>query len=312
MEIQPTMFEVKRTLYDEFRWFVENKVLIGGDPEVMGFRDEFCLKEVFAQEVVDDNVKEVMYRGVLLGRVGRDGNPKIYEVRPTPSKDPVVLLAKYALLLRDGGYKLNRISSVVHTWDAGYEKLPLGGHIHIGGEDVEMCEFLTKNSGRIVSLLNSNYELGHLFYALSTVVRRRSKYLLPEMSFEPKPWGFEYRTPPASIWTEPRLFIPIVTLVLLVVFKEYTLHHNSTIHDPLKNQMDRAIHTTLARLKERRRKMNNKRINLKKPNELKIDYTEWFLKALSEELGEDVKTLDKALENGHKLYLNYTSRLFKV
>ena len=129
-------------------------------------------------------------------QIGCDGSGNQLELRPKPHTDPQKVVKNIKNLLkklRDRNFILKFSGDV----------LPLGGHIHIGG---------IEPTPAVIELLDDF--VGKRTIGLSGGARSNYKKL---GSFEAKPWGFEYRTPPAAVFATPemtRIVLKIVKNVL--------------------------------------------------------------------------------------------------
>jgi hypothetical protein len=160
-------------------------ILLGGDPEF---------------EVVDTESREIIpaYRVDVFDEGGdrpssvwgTDGNSSIAEVRPGPCKTPEEYVQEFRSILKDLRRKAPWIDLSVEG-----NTYPLGGHIHVGSEDALVRETLQANVRVFIEALDDF--IGKLL--LPTSGAARGKYA--ELSaYEEKPHGWEYRTPPASIY----------------------------------------------------------------------------------------------------------------
>ena len=139
-----------------------------------------------------------------IGWMGYDGtgDGRVFEVRPNYSADPRVVVENIRELFR-------RVLEVIpetrnHRWLAGssvYSK-SLGGHIHFGA----------KSSSDIVLALD--VLLAPLVALIEVESDRRTrlgKNYGHLGAAEPKPYGFEYRTPASWLWA-PGLAIAVLAL----------------------------------------------------------------------------------------------------
>jgi hypothetical protein len=170
------------------------KVTLGADPEF--------------ELVVDGDVvpaEKFLGRTVSLpwGFIGEDGSGDPIELRPRPSADPEILVVNVGRLLLSVPGALGGVPSTI------CEEYPLGGHVHIGGVPSEVQEDLA----RVIDGL-----LGDLFYSLSAELRLSRGYGR-RGDWRAKPWGFEYRTPPASVWSHPGVALVFLRAIRWVAEK---------------------------------------------------------------------------------------------
>jgi len=153
-------------------------VTIGGDPEF-----ELVVKGniVAAEDLLEEDVD------LPWGVIGKDGSGDQLELRPRPSSAPSVLVKNVGRLLLSVPKSVGGLPSTMG------EEYPLGGHVHIGGVgEGEVEEVLEAVDGAF----------GHIFYELNPKVRLESSYGQVG-DWRRQPWGVEYRTPPASVWSHP-------------------------------------------------------------------------------------------------------------
>ncbi len=132
------------------------------------------------------------------GVIGKDGSGDQLELRPRPSCAPSVLVKNVGRLLLSVPRSVGALPSTVG------EDYPLGGHVHIGGVARDEVEEVLKAVDEA---------FGRIFYGMNPEVRLRSSYGQVG-DWRSQPWGGEYRTPPANIWSHPE-----VALVFLRAIK---------------------------------------------------------------------------------------------
>jgi hypothetical protein len=160
-------------------------VLLGGDPEF---------------EVVDTESGEIIpaYRVDLFdeggdipsSRVGTDGNDAIAEIRPRPRKTPEGYVREVRSILEDIKKKVPWIDLSVEG-----NKYPLGGHIHVGARDDLTRRVLKEKVSVFIEALDDF--LGKVLLPTSGAARGKYAKLF---AYEIKSYGWEYRTPPTSIY----------------------------------------------------------------------------------------------------------------
>jgi len=168
------------------------KVVLGGDPEFGLVREG-----VFA------SVADLLRGEVELpwGVIGRER--ELLELRPWPSVRPETLVKNIGHLLLEVPRVVGGVPSTVCR---GY---PLGGHVHIGGVPGSA-------RGGVVKAVDE--ALGDLFYSLNAENRLWVGYG-KRGDWRPQPWGVEYRTPPASLWSHPGVALVFLRAIKWVVEK---------------------------------------------------------------------------------------------
>lgn len=122
---------------------------------------------------------EVISGGTSINdKIGCDGSGSQVELRPDPSSNINKFLLNFKSVLKDFVAKYPYYSLLAQG-----DIFPLGGHIHIS---------ISPNE-KILKLLDN--WIGERVVDLSGSARGSYKRL---SAYESKPWGFEYRTPPAS------------------------------------------------------------------------------------------------------------------
>lgn len=138
------------------------------------------------------------------GKIGVDGAGNQVELRPdagTPSQ----VVKSLRGLIREFAERFP-----AYELDAAGNHYPCGGHIHIGGiPDSEP-------SSKLLEILDDF--IGKPSLPLSGAAR--GGYLCLS-AWEEKPWGFEYRTPPAAIFANPKIARIVLKLVRNLVTRYY-------------------------------------------------------------------------------------------
>jgi len=170
------------------------KVTIGCDPEF----------EVFIGGRI---VRAEDYTPGYHEDVGCDGAGSQLEIRPEPSVSHVQLVRNIHNLLM-------KASRVYHIIGVKGDHDPLGGHIHFG----------IFPSGNLIKMLDDfigkplRSESGHARHGYNRL-----------SAIEPKPWGFEYRTPP-SAW----LCFPEIARIVLKIARgvaNYYVNHRRIVYN---------------------------------------------------------------------------------
>lgn len=168
-------------------------ITLGTDPEYEVYRDRSL---VCADRILGCDTHSP---------IGTDGAGDQLELRPDPGT-PEEVVANLRYLIKEftityPGYSLSVRGRL----------LPLGGHVHVGVPDTH------RHFGR------SLMDLLDMFVGRPTIDmsgRARSGYRRLGQ-WEEKPWGFEYRTPPAGIFATPRLALTTLRIVEGVVASWY-------------------------------------------------------------------------------------------
>jgi len=160
-------------------------VLLGGDPE-------FEVVDDYLRDVIPAYEVDVFERGSHnpFSRIGTDGNSAIAELRPGPCKTPEEYMREFEGILRDIKLKAPWVDLSVEG-----DVYPLGGHIHVGADDALVRGTLQANVEVFIELLDDF--VGRVLLPTSGAARGEYAVL---SAYEEKPYGWEYRTPPASIY----------------------------------------------------------------------------------------------------------------
>lgn len=126
--------------------------------------------------------------------IGVDGSGSPVELRPRPSHMPETVVRNIKNLLKRftrsyPGYKL--------SYDG--HRFSVGGHIHSGVRGVTITDYMA----RVMAQVMDDF-IGKLVLPLAGWARRGSSYNTLT-KYRIQPWGFEYRTPPAAVFANPRM-----------------------------------------------------------------------------------------------------------
>ncbi|MFZ8784062.1 putative amidoligase domain-containing protein, partial [Thermocrinis sp.] len=166
--------------------FKNSTVLLGGDPEF----EVVDLNK--GAEIVPASEVEIFEKGSWdpFSIIGTDGCSAIAELRPSPWDIPEYYVDEVRDILE---IIKERAPEVVLSVKG--DKFPLGGHIHVGARN-EFIRKILKNNVRVFIEALDDF-IGKLL--LPTSGAARGKYAVLS-AYEIKPHGWEYRTPPASIY----------------------------------------------------------------------------------------------------------------
>ncbi|WP_211230125.1 putative amidoligase domain-containing protein, partial [Desulfovirgula thermocuniculi] len=168
-----------------------SRVTVGGDPEFEMWRGNTL---VSADDYLD-----------MGDSIGTDGARNQVELRPAPGT-PSQVVRSLRELIKEFAKRFPK-----YDLDAAGHKYPCGGHIHIGGiPDREP-------PGELLELLDDF--IGKPSLPLSGEARGDYRRL---SAWEDKPWGFEYRTPPAAVFSNPRVARTVLKLARNLVTKFYS------------------------------------------------------------------------------------------
>lgn len=173
----------------------ELRILVGCDPEF----------ELYSErDVIEPPSPE--FRGItrLRGRLGTDGAGSQIELRPEPGTPEKVT---------EGIREIFKTIDNKNVSTCG-DKYPLGGHIHIGATKAGVI-FLPQCTNELLNLFDMF--IGKPTVALSGKGRGSYKELGQMRQNE---WGFEYRTPPACIFSNPK-----ITRIVLKIAKNLATHY---------------------------------------------------------------------------------------
>ena len=160
-------------------------ILLGGDPE-------FEVVDILSGEVIPAKDIDLFWEGGdnPSSVVGTDGSAYIAEIRPRACETPEEYVREVRSILE--------FIKKRNPWiDLSVEgnTYPLGGHIHVGAKNSLVREALQANVRVFVEVLDDF--IGKLLLPTSGAARG----MYAELSaYEEKPHGWEYRTPPASIY----------------------------------------------------------------------------------------------------------------
>jgi len=162
-------------------------ILLGGDPE-------FEVVDVLSGEVIPAREVDLFDEGGEnpSSLVGTDGCSDIAEIRPRACETP----EEYVREVRS----IFGLIKEKNPWiDLSVEgnTYPLGGHIHVGARDALVRETLQVNVRVFIEALDDF--IGKLLLPTSGAARGKYEVL---SSYEEKPHGWEYRTPPSSFYAD--------------------------------------------------------------------------------------------------------------
>ena len=179
-------------------------ILLGGDPE-------FEVVDILSGEVIPARDVDLFWEGgeSPSSVVGTDGCSGIAEIRPRACQTPEEYVREVMSILEfiKGRNSWIDLSVEGNTY-------PLGGHIHVGAKNALVRETLQANVRVFIEALDDF--IGKLLLPTSGAARGRYAAL---SAYEEKPHGWEYRTPPASIYGDLEVLRIVYKLVKGLVEK---------------------------------------------------------------------------------------------
>jgi len=166
-------------------------IFLGADPEF----------EVYTRDAVHTPANRYF---PFAGEIGTDGYSAIMEIRPKPART-------------GEGLARNAAGLIVRAWEcvnfttrSQYD--PTGGHIHVGGprNDRDACSTVARAACKVTDVLDGL--VGETLLEIAPPGRKNSNYNRLG-GYETKPYGFEYRTPPSTVFSSPYLAAATAQLV---------------------------------------------------------------------------------------------------
>ncbi len=191
--LKPLTRAEREKIYKTYKTLKSNplRITVGGDPEFEMWRGSTLVS-------ADDYLN-------MGGSIGTDGARSQVELRPAPGT-PAQVVRNLRELIKEFARRFPK-----YDLDAAGHRYPCGGHIHIGGiPDREP-------PGELLELLDDF--VGKPSLPLSGEARGEYRRL---SAWEDKPWGFEYRTPPAAVFSNPRVARTVLKLARNLVTKFYS------------------------------------------------------------------------------------------
>jgi hypothetical protein len=170
----------------------ETPITLGGDPEFEVYVDG---------ELVPAYRLSIFNNGGLSGAIGTDGASSTAELRPSPASSPGEYLENFTALVR----KVSRRGILLSVKGDTYA---LGGHIHVGSSNEYVVRLLKDEVEKFIEVLDDF--VGRVL--LPTSGRARGGYARLG-AYEFKSYGWEYRTPPASYYADPKMVRIVYKLV---------------------------------------------------------------------------------------------------
>jgi hypothetical protein len=162
----------------------EVSLTLGGDPE---------FEVVLDGEIVPAGDISIFSDGDLEGPIGTDGATHTAELRPDPAYSPEEYVGNFMALV-------DRVSEEGILLSVKGDTYPLGGHIHVGSPNYNVVQALRDEVENFVQVLDDF--VGRVL--LPTSGRARGGYARLG-AYELKGYGWEYRTPPSSLYADPEM-----------------------------------------------------------------------------------------------------------
>jgi hypothetical protein len=206
-ETQNWVFLVPQELWERKREEVKKYLLsVGlsrgmGVPITLGGDPEFEVVDPKSGEIIPATRVPLFVEGGLSGPMGLDKEYPIAEFRPAPAYSPEEYASNFLTLVE----RVREEGVLLCTKGDLY---PLGGHIHIGSPDDRIVKLLKDEVKNFVRVLDDY--VGRIL--LPTSGKGRGGYY-GLFAYKYKPYGWEYRTPPASYYADPQLVRIVYKLV---------------------------------------------------------------------------------------------------
>ncbi|MFZ8859407.1 MAG: putative amidoligase domain-containing protein [Thermocrinis sp.] len=206
-ETQNWVFVVSKEVWQTHREEVKKYLLdVGprrgmGVPLTLGGDPEFELVDPRSGEIIPAGRVPLFVEGGLSGQIGLDKEYPIAEFRPAPAYSPEEYASNFLALVE----RVREEGVLLCTKGDFY---PLGGHIHIGSSDYRVIKLLKNEAQSFVRVLDDF--VGRVL--LPTSGKGRGGYY-SLFAYKYQPYGWEYRTPPASYYADLEMVRIVFKLV---------------------------------------------------------------------------------------------------
>jgi hypothetical protein len=206
-DYQDWIFAVSEQEWETHRQEVEEYLLeVGpsrgmGLPLTLGGDPEFEVVDPKSGEIIPATRVPLFVEGGLSGPMGLDKEYPIAEFRPAPAYSEEEYVRNFLTLVE----RVREEGVLLCTKGDLY---PLGGHIHIGSPDYRIIKALKDEVQSFVRVLDDF--VGRVL--LPTSGKGRGGYY-SLFAYKYKPYGWEYRTPPASYYADPEMIRIVFKLV---------------------------------------------------------------------------------------------------
>jgi len=174
----------------ENRWaipFVDPPITLGGDPEFEVVKDG---------RIVPADTVPIFKQGLrpaTKASIGLDGATFIAELRPDYAYSEEEYVENFWALVK-------RVQKANVLLSVKGDRVPLGGHIHVGSPDRDVVRDLSYEEKKFIQVLDDF--IGRVLLPTSGKARGEYKRL---GAHHPKDYGWEYRTPPSSFYADPEM-----------------------------------------------------------------------------------------------------------
>jgi hypothetical protein len=167
--------------------FRDPPITLGGDPEFEVVKD--------GRIVPADTVPifKEGFRSPTEAPIGLDGAPFIAELRPDYAYSEEEYVENFWALVK-------RVQKANILLSVKGDRVPLGGHIHVGSPDRLVVRVLRYEEKKFIQVLDDF--IGRVLLPTSGKARGEYKCL---GAYELKEYGWEYRTPPSSFYADPEM-----------------------------------------------------------------------------------------------------------
>jgi len=190
------VFLVSMSLWETQREEVEKYLLRMGPsrgmglPLTLGGDPEFEVVDPESGEIIPATKVSLFVEGGLSGQIGLDQEYAIAEFRPAPAYSEEEYVENFLALVE-------RVKEEKVLLCTKGDLYPLGGHIHVGSSDDQIIKTLKGEVESFVRVLDDF--VGRVL--LPTSGRGRGGYY-GLFAYKYQPYGWEYRTPPASFYAD--------------------------------------------------------------------------------------------------------------
>jgi hypothetical protein len=180
-EVKNFLLEAGYAIPEEKLGELDITLTLGGDPEFEVYEDG---------ALVPACTIPIFNKGAFRGPIGLDGAHHTAELRPDPAYSPEEYVENFLALVR-------RVKEEGVLLSVKGDYYALGGHIHVGSPNRFVARALKEGAKAFIEALDDF--VGRVL--LPTSGKARGNYAnLGEYEF--KPYGWEYRTPPASFYAD--------------------------------------------------------------------------------------------------------------
>jgi hypothetical protein len=167
--------------------FVDPSITLGGDPEFEVVKD--------GRIVPADTVPifKQGFRPPTEVQIGLDGAPFIAELRPDYAYSEEEYVENFWALVK-------RVQEAGVLLSVKGDRVPLGGHIHVGSPDRNVVRILRREDKKFAQILDDF--VGRVLLPTSGKARGEYKRL---GACRMKDYGWEYRTPPSSFYADTEM-----------------------------------------------------------------------------------------------------------